>query len=261
MKNIPKFIVFLFLTFLMFEISIEAVKASRDQLRLINARSLSKSIQFYYNINKNYPESGLGKNVAEKLYNEELLTKSLRDPAYISATVPINYYYYKASNTYNKIYATIKDFNSKDYFTQLKSKFNNYLGNDNKNNIESFSKLNNQRKQNMNNWVDSSNVSNNTTIEEKNNGVLVTNILPQKNILDNNGIPLECVIAYKADNETNSYEISVFLESRFFKDKMKWDGGYDNNRYEIGNDLRLNTELVISDMGIKSISENVSIIK
>ena len=42
---------------------------------------------------------------------------------------------------------------------------------------------------------------------------------------------------------------------------MKWDGGYDNNRYEIGNDLRLNTELVISDMGIKSISENVSIIK
>ena len=89
MKNIPKFIIFLFLTFLMFEISIEAVKVSRDQLRLINARSLSKSIQFYYNINKNYPESGLGKNVAEKLFNEELLTKSLRDPAYISATVPI----------------------------------------------------------------------------------------------------------------------------------------------------------------------------
>ena len=42
---------------------------------------------------------------------------------------------------------------------------------------------------------------------------------------------------------------------------MRWDGGYDNYRYEIGNDLRLNTELTISDNGLKAISENVSIIK
>ena len=83
----------------------------------------------------------------------------------------------------------------------------------------------------------------------------------QYNKFDKNGIPVECVIAYKADNETNSYEISVFLESRFYKEKMKWDGGYDNYRYEIGNDLRLNTELVVTDAGINVLSENVSIIK
>ena len=81
------------------------------------------------------------------------------------------------------------------------------------------------------------------------------------NFLDSNGIPLECVIAYKADNKTNSYEISVYLESRFFKEKMKWDGGDDNNRYEIGNDLRLNTKLSTSKDGLEATSEGVSIIK
>ena len=51
------------------------------------------------------------------------------------------------------------------------------------------------------------------------------------------------------------------MESRFFKEKMKWDGGNDSSRFEVGNDLRLNTELVVTDAGINVLSENVSIIK
>ena len=47
------------------------------------------------------------------LYNDELLTKSPRDPAYTSATVPLNYYFYKLTNTYNDIYVAIKYFDSK----------------------------------------------------------------------------------------------------------------------------------------------------
>ena len=42
---------------------------------------------------------------------------------------------------------------------------------------------------------------------------------------------------------------------------MKWDGGNDTNRFEIGNDLRLNTELVVVDGDISVLSKNVSIIK
>ena len=42
---------------------------------------------------------------------------------------------------------------------------------------------------------------------------------------------------------------------------MKWDGGDDNNRYEIGNDLRLNTKLSTSKDGLEATSEDVSIIK
>ena len=64
-----------------------------------------------------------------------------------------------------------------------------------------------------------------------------------------------------ANNTSNSYEISVCLESEFFKNKKKWDGGNDDLRYEIGSDLRLNTELVVTDLGINVLSENVSIIK
>ena len=237
----------------MFTISTEAIKTSRDQIRLINAKALSKSIQFYYNINGDYPASGLGINVAELLYNDELLTKSPRDPAYTSATVPLNYYFYKLTNTYNDIYVAIKDFDSKKHIAQLKSKLYNYIGIDKKNE--------NQRKQGIDSWRDSSNVSNITIIDKQKNDILTEKMHTQYNKFDKNGIPVECVIAYKADNETNSYEISVFLESRFYKEKMKWDGGYDNYRYEIGNDLRLNTELTISDNGLKAISENVSIIK
>ena len=253
MKNLMKLIIFIFITFIMFTISTEVIKASRDQLRLINTNELSKSIQSYYNINGEYPESGLGINVAEQLYNDELLTKSPRDPAYTSATVPLNYYYYKLTNTYNDIYEAIKDFDAKKYITQLKSKLFNYIGIDKENEK--------QRKQGIDSWGDSSNVSIITIIDQKNNDLLTQTMHKQYKKFDRNGIPVECVIAYKADNETNSYEISVFLESRFYKEKMKWDGGYDNYRYEIGNDLRLNTELTISDNGLKAISENVSIIK
>ena len=157
------------------------------------------------------------------------------------------------TNTYNDIYLAIKDFDSKKHIAQLKSKLYNYIGIDKKNE--------NQRKQGIDSWRDSSNVSNITIIDKQKNDILTEKMHTQYNKFDKNGIPVECVIAYKADNETNSYEISVFLESRFYKEKMKWDGGYDNYRYEIGNDLRLNTELTISENGLKAISESVSIIK
>ena len=45
-------------------VSIEAMKASRDQLRIFNARALSKSIQFYYTVNGEYPKSGINNNLS-----------------------------------------------------------------------------------------------------------------------------------------------------------------------------------------------------
>ena len=44
-------------------LSIEAMKASRDQLRIFNARALSKAIQFYYTVNGEYPKSGINNRV------------------------------------------------------------------------------------------------------------------------------------------------------------------------------------------------------
>ena len=73
--------------------------------------------------------------------------------------------------------------------------------------------------------------------------------------------PIDCVIVYKSDIITNSYEISVCLESDFFMNKKKWDGGNDDHRYEIGNDLRLNTEIIVQENGKITSSENSSIFK
>jgi hypothetical protein len=77
----------------------------------------------------------------------------------------------------------------------------------------------------------------------------------------NSNYPLDCVIVYKSDNSTNSYEISVCLESDFFMNKKKWDGGNDALRYEIGSDLRLNTEILVLENGKITSSENSSIFK
>ena len=43
-------------------------------------------------------------------------------------------------------------------------------------------------------------------------------------IIDNEGIPIECSINYVSDNVNNHFEISIYLESKFSKDRMKWDG-------------------------------------
>ena len=41
----------------------------------------------------------------------------------------------------------------------------------------------------------------------------------------------DCAIIYSSNNMSNSYEISICIESEFYKHKKKWDGGNDDNRY------------------------------
>ena len=251
MKYVTKALVFLSLTALMFVLSIEVIKASRDQLRLINAKSLSKSIQHYYLLNGVYPASTVDNNVSDFLYTEKLLTKAVRDPAYTSATLSMSHYYFMIGDIYNKNLLTLSNFDSQEIKGMINRKLNYYLNLDNNTKITTADSSNNHRKQNLNTWPEESTPSD--TIDNK---YTKTNTK-----FDSNGIPLECVIAYKSNNQTNSYEISVYLESRFFKEKMKWDGGNDSSRFEVGNDLRLNTELVVTDAGINVLSKNVSIIK
>ena len=202
----------------MFTISTEAIQASRDQLRLINAKALSKSIQFYYNINGDYPESGLGINVAELLYNDELLTKSPRDPAYTSATVPLNYYLYKLTNSYNDIYVAIKDFDSKKHIAQLKSKLYKYIGIDKKNE--------NQRKQGIDSWGDSSNVSNNTIIEyhggdPKELKCKISN--KNINIFEENGSSIELIYYVIKDTLViENYDANKFIKKLYVKENLKF---------------------------------------
>ena len=74
-------------------------------------------------------------------------------------------------------------------------------------------------------------------------------------------VPPECVIAYQADNRTGYYEISVHLESRFLKHRMKEDGGNDDNRWEVGTELKLNTTVKSYGSSVRPASRKTTIIK
>jgi hypothetical protein len=74
-------------------------------------------------------------------------------------------------------------------------------------------------------------------------------------------IPPECVISYQSNNKESTFEISVKLESRFLKHRMREDGGNDDERFEIGNDLKLNTAVVVYGSKIKAKNRHTSIIR
>ena len=74
-------------------------------------------------------------------------------------------------------------------------------------------------------------------------------------------IPPDCVIAYVADLSKKEFEISVKLESKFMQRKMKMDGGNDDERLEVGNNLQLNTEVEVYGNKARAKNSNVSIIR
>ena len=58
------------------------------------------------------------------------------------------------------------------------------------------------------------------------------------------------------------YEVSVKLESKFYRKKMKEDQGNDNGRYEVGTNLSLNTALRIKkDLTIEPYNPRVVLIR
>ena len=74
-------------------------------------------------------------------------------------------------------------------------------------------------------------------------------------------IPPECVIAYQADNRKNEYEISVKLESRFLMHRMREDGGNDDERFEIGNNLKLNTKVKSYGSSARAVHRKTTLVK
>ena len=97
------------------------------------------------------------------------------------------------------------------------------------------------------------NLSDNVFVNSNNDSLIVKT--------SSSNYPIDCVFVYKADNSSNSYEISVCLESDFFMNKKKWDGGNDDLRYEVGSDLRLDTQIIVQENGKITSSENSSIFK
>ena len=74
-------------------------------------------------------------------------------------------------------------------------------------------------------------------------------------------IPPDCLIAYVADVSKKEFEISVKLESKFMQGKMRSDGGNDDERFEVGNNKQLNTEVEVYGNKARAKNSDVSIIR
>ena len=223
----------------MLYVSSELSKITRDYARIENAATLSKSIQYYKMAYGVFPESGPSQDVATMLYEEQILFDVMRDPLKISSTVKIDDLINEINYTYAKIMGSFNKDTLNITYDRIKIGILDYF-NLSFNDGQSF--------------VDSTaNTFENYSIISNNDSLIVTT--------NKSNYPNDCVIVYRADNSSNSYEISVCLESDFFMNKKKWDGGNDDLRYELGSDLRLDTQIIVQENGKITSSENSSIFK
>ena len=213
-------------------ISTEATKISRDKARLTNAHILSQSIQYYKMIHSAFPQSGSNHNISDLLLNEQILFEPMRDPVYTSSTI-------KFDNNIELLYSSYQQLSS---LMNKETLINNY----------ERLKLNTLKYFNLTyNQVDTAmfdSIEFNVTSDTLNNSW-------------EEDVQNDCAIVYNSNNMSNSYEISICLESEFYKHKKKWDGGNDDNRYEIGSDLRLDTAIILNNKNQITSSLNSSIIQ
>ena len=186
-----------------------------------------------------FPKSGSNQDVATMLYDEQILFDVMRDPLQISSTVKIDDLINEINYSYDKIMSTINKDTLKSTYERLKIGVLDYFNlsyNVNSSSADSIA-----------------NLSDNVFVNSNNDSLIVKT--------SSSNYPIDCVFVYKADNSSNSYEISVCLESDFFMNKKKWDGGNDDLRYEVGSDLRLDTQIIVQENGKITSSENSSIFK
>ena len=231
-KFLFKFIIYSTIIVFMLSVSTEATKISRDKARLTNAHILSQSIQYYKMIHNNLPQSGPNENISDLLLNEQILFDPMRDPVYTSSTI-------KFDNNVELLYSSyqkLSDLMNKDTLAK------NY----------EYLKVN---------ILEYFNLSYNQTDTAKTDSAVFNTASDTLSSSWVDDFQNDCVIVYSSDNLTNSYEISICLESEFYKHMKKWDGGNDDNRYEIGSDLRLDTAIILNNKNQITSSLNSSIIQ
>ncbi len=223
----------------MLYVTSELSKITRDYARIENVATLSKSVQYYKMTYGLFPMSGSDKDVATMLYDEQILFDVMRDPLQISSTVKIDDVINDINYSYSKIMSSINKDTLKSTYERLKIGVLDYFNLSYSDDSYSADNI--------------SNLYDNVRAHSNNDTLIVTTT--------RSNYPIDCVFVYKADNSSNSYEISVCLESDFFMNKKKWDGGNDDVRYEVGSDLRLDTRIIVQENGKITSSENSSIFK
>lgn len=246
----------------------EIVKFARDQVRISNANAMSRTLMYLHMTEGQLPPSGSDFNVSQHLYDRRLMDKVMRDPVFTSATVILDQYAFMLVNLYENVVRTTDLDKAERIVNDMKDRFSTIFADDPQNTNEHLERLRA--------LITDENVQNNLSelraIMDMNDDELrelkplLTDADLQRNIreikeLASQPIPPECVIVYSAHSPTGVYEISVKLESRFLQSKMTQDGGNDDHRLEIGNNLSLNTAVAVYGSKVRAVGRNVSIIR
>jgi hypothetical protein len=268
MNFLSKTVLYLFISTTMLIFGYEAVKFARDQVRITNGETLSRVIQYYILTEHRVPPSGEFENVSQFLFDRKLTDKMTRDPVFTSATVIMDQYALALIKIYDKLMKSSDIEKSEEIITEMKGRFTGIFEENEGDYPENIARLkallaDNQIQENLGDMKEVMNLSDSDLRE-------LRKMLSEADLKDNinqirelasQPIPPECVISYQSNNKERTFEISVKLESRFLMHRMREDGGNDDKRFEIGNDLQLNTAVVVYGSKIKARNRHTSIIR
>lgn len=106
MKFAFKILPYLFLASTLLIFGYQAVKYSRDIVRVWNAKTLTNTLIMYESKNSNLPESSQDNFITKVLYQKALMSSEIRDPVFISSTVILDEY----AHMFLRIFAKISQF-------------------------------------------------------------------------------------------------------------------------------------------------------
>ena len=267
MKYVTRIFIYLLLTTTMVVFGYEVIKFARDQVRISNINSLSRVIMYLAVTEGNIPLSGPNSNVSQHLYEKKLMDKEVRDPVFTSATVILDEYALMLVNLYEKISKATDLDKAQDVVNEMKTRMSTIFDDEQtaSENVERIKALLNDENV-QNNYNELKKIMDIDDDELDEFLIILKDANLRRNIqeikrLASQPVPPECVLVYAANPKNDEYELSVKLESRFLQNKMRQDGGNDDARYEIGNNLNFDTSLQVYGSKVRANSRSVSVIK
>ena len=268
MSFIIKLFLYLFISTSVLVFGYDVVKYARDSMRISNMNTLYRVILYYQGMEEATPPSGKKYNPSTFLINKGYLENEFRDPAFTSSTVLMDEYAFMIIKFYENVTKYVDPEAVNNITSQLTENFDSIFSDtyeDSNENLERIRSI----------------IDNDAILRNRQELKRIVNIKDQdipkfrKMMRDSDlkkkiaeikkqatqPIPPDCLIAYISNVGTNEFEISVKLESRFMQNKMRNDGGNDDKRLEIGNNLQLNTEIEVYGNKARAKKSRVSVIR
>jgi len=263
-----KLFLYLFISTSVLVFSYDVVKYARDSIRISNMKTLYRVILYYEGLENSIPPSGKKQNPSTFLINKGYMENEFRDPVFTSSTVLMDEFAFMILKFYEKITKYVDPESVNKITSTFSNKFDSIFSKSNEDQNEQLERIR-------------SIVDNDALLRNRQSLKKIINIsdkdIPvfRKMIRDPDirhniakikkqtvePIPPDCLIAYVSNTGNNEFEISVKLESRFMQNKMRNDGGNDDNRLEVGNNLQLNTEIQVFGKRVKAKNYRVSVIR